>query len=70
MLVANIKGPRAAITRYEELKKAGSPSPYTLDENTLIQLGYHFLSGGKTDWAIQTFRLEVQDYPEKLEFLL
>jgi CubicO group peptidase (beta-lactamase class C family) len=64
MLVANIKGPRAAITRYEELKKAGSSSPYTLDENTLIQLGYHFLSGGQTDWAIQTFKLEVQDYPK------
>ena len=64
MLVANIKGPRAAITRYEELKKAGSSSPYTLDENTLIQLGYQFLSGGQTDWAIQTFKLEVQDYPK------
>ncbi|HXO34555.1 MAG TPA: serine hydrolase [Candidatus Acidoferrales bacterium] len=64
MLVANIKGPRAAITRYEELKEAGSSSPYTLDENTLIQLGYHFLSGGQTDWAIQTFKLEVQDYPK------
>jgi len=64
MLVANIKGPRAAIARYEELKKAGSSSPYTLDENTLIQIGYQFLSGGQTDWAIQTFKLEVQDYPK------
>lgn len=64
LLVANIKGPRPAIARYEELKKAGSSSPYTLDENTLIQLGYQFLSGGQTDWAVQTFKLEVQDYPK------
>ena len=36
MLVAATKGPQAVITRYAELKTAGSFSPYTLDENALI----------------------------------
>jgi CubicO group peptidase (beta-lactamase class C family) len=64
MLVANLKGPQPAITRYNELKNAGSSSPYTLDENTLLQLAYHFLMNGQTDVAIQTFKIEVQDYPK------
>jgi CubicO group peptidase (beta-lactamase class C family) len=64
MLVANVKGPQAVITRYAELKNAGTSSPYTLDENTLIGLGYHFLFAGQTDAAIQIFQLEVQDYPK------
>ena len=62
-LVAAVKGPRAAMTKYSELKKSGS-SPYVLDENTLIQLGYSLLFGGKNDEAIQAFKLEVQDYPK------
>jgi CubicO group peptidase (beta-lactamase class C family) len=64
MLVASITGPQAVITRYSELKAAGSASPYTLDENTLIGPGYHFLSAGQADAAIQIFQLEVQDYPK------
>jgi len=64
MLTANLKGPQAAITRYSELKKAAPTSGYHLDENTLIGLGYHFLFGRQTDAAIQTFKLEVQDYPK------
>jgi tetratricopeptide (TPR) repeat protein len=64
MLVASAKGPQGVITRYSELKKAGASSPYALDENTLIALGYHFLSAGQTDAALQIFQLEVQDYPK------
>jgi CubicO group peptidase (beta-lactamase class C family) len=64
MLVANTKGPQAVITRYSELKKAGSASAYPVDENTLIPLGYHFLFSGQTDAAIQIFQLEVEDYPK------
>jgi tetratricopeptide (TPR) repeat protein len=52
------------MTRYAELKKAGSSSPYALDENRLIALGYHFLFSGQTDAALQIFQLEVQDYPQ------
>ncbi len=63
-LVAQIKGPQAALTRYAELKKSGADSGYTIDENTLIQLGYRFLFAGQTGWSIQTFKLEVQDYPK------
>lgn len=62
-LVAAVKGPQAAMTRYSELKKSGSSS-YVLDENTMIQLGYGFLFSGKTDEAIQAFKLEMQDYPK------
>lgn len=64
MFVATAKGPQAVMTRYAELKKAGSASPYALDENTLIGLGYHFLFAGQTDAAVQIFQLEVQDYPK------
>jgi len=64
MFIANIKGPQAVIQRYSELKKAGSTSPYALDENTLIALGYHFLFAEQTDAALQIFQLEVQDYPK------
>ena len=64
MLVANTKGPQGVRTRYAELNKAGSSSPYALDENTLIALGYHFLFSGQTDAALQIFQLEVQDYPQ------
>jgi len=63
-LTAHMKGPQAAINRYRELKKAGSSSPYFIDENTLIQLGYQFFSAGQTDYSIQTFQLQVQDYPK------
>ena len=63
MLVATIKGPPAVMTRYSELKKAGDSSPYKVDENTLIALGYHFLFAGQTDAALQIFQLEVHDYP-------
>ncbi len=64
MVVATVKDPEAVITRYSELKKAGPASPYAMDENTLISLGYHFLFGGQPDAALRIFQLEVQDYPK------
>jgi CubicO group peptidase (beta-lactamase class C family) len=64
MLIANLKGPQATLARYAELKKAGSSSPYAMDENTLIIIGYHFLFSGQTDAALQAFQLGVQDYPK------
>jgi CubicO group peptidase (beta-lactamase class C family) len=63
-LVAHLKGPQATLARYVELKKAGPSSPYAMDENTAIIIGYHFLSSGETDAAIQAFKLGVQDYPQ------
>jgi CubicO group peptidase (beta-lactamase class C family) len=35
MLIADLKGSKAALARYGELKKAGVSSPYAMDENTL-----------------------------------
>jgi CubicO group peptidase (beta-lactamase class C family) len=64
MFVATTKGPQDVMTRYSELKKAGSSSPYPIDENTLIALGYHYLFAGQTDAALQIFQLEVQEYPK------
>lgn len=63
MLIAELKGPQAALARYSELKKS-NPSGYMLDENTLVGLGYHFLMAGHTDAAIHAFELEVRDYPD------
>lgn len=64
MIVADMKGPQATLARYAELKKAGSSSPYLVDENTLIAIGYHFFSAGQIDDAIRAFQLDVQDYPK------
>ena len=64
MLIANLKGPQAALAHYGELKKAGASSPYAMDQDTLTVIGYHFLSSGETDAAIQAFKLGVQDYPK------
>jgi tetratricopeptide (TPR) repeat protein len=64
MLIADLKGPQVTLARYAELKKAGPSSPYTMDENTPIVIGYHFLFSGQTEAAIQAFRLGVQDYPK------
>jgi CubicO group peptidase (beta-lactamase class C family) len=64
LLIANNKGSRATLARYAELKKAGSSSPYAIDQDTLIVIAYHFLFSGETDAAIQAFKLEVQDYPK------
>jgi CubicO group peptidase (beta-lactamase class C family) len=62
--ISNLRSPQAALARYAELKKAGASSPYLLDENTLIRLGYQLLSSGQTAPAIQTFQQEVRDYPQ------
>ncbi len=35
-----------------------------MNENALKQLGYELLSAGKTDDAIQVFKLNVEDYPK------
>lgn len=63
VLIADVRGQQAALKRYSELKQAAS-SPFALDENTLIQLGYHFLLAGHTEDALPVFKLEVQDYPK------
>jgi CubicO group peptidase (beta-lactamase class C family) len=63
-IVASTKGPEATLVRYAELKKAGSSSPYAIDENTLIVIGYQFFSAGEIDDAIRAFQWEVQDYPK------
>jgi len=64
MLIADAKGAQATLVRYAELKNAGVASPYQVDENTLIMIGYHFLFAGQTDAAIQAFKLGVQDFPK------
>ena len=60
-LVANARGAAAAIQKYEDLKKSSAKG---LDENTLLQVAYQILFAGKTDGAIQVFKLQVQDYPK------
>src|SRR5580698_6940972 len=60
-LVANARGTAVAIQKYEDLKKS---SPKGLDENTLLQVAYQILFAGKTDDAIDVFKLQVQDYPK------
>jgi CubicO group peptidase (beta-lactamase class C family) len=63
MLIATDRGLAAALSQYSAWKKMASP-PYSIDENTLIGLGYHFLIPGQVEPAIQIFKLEVEDYPK------
>ena len=62
-LVEATRGTQAATQEYQYLKKA-SPPPYEVNENTLNQLGYELLFAGKTDDAIQVFKLNVEEYPK------
>src|SRR5271166_1755209 len=62
-LIGAMRGTQAAMQEYQYIKKA-SPPPYELDENALNQLGYELLSSGKTDDAIQVFKLNVEEYPK------
>jgi CubicO group peptidase (beta-lactamase class C family) len=63
MLIADLRSPRAALQKYEELKKSGS-SEYELNEGTLNQLGYHFLQFGHKEESIQAFKMNVDSYPK------
>jgi CubicO group peptidase (beta-lactamase class C family) len=62
-LVEVMRGTQAAMQEYQYLKKA-SPPLYELNENTLNQLGYELLSVGKTDDAIQIFKVNIEAYPQ------
>src|SRR5271165_2161844 len=62
-LVEAMRGTQAAMQEYQYIKKA-SPPPYQLDENCLNQLGYELLFSGRTDDAIQVFKLNVEEYPK------
>jgi CubicO group peptidase (beta-lactamase class C family) len=59
--VAHFKGTQAAIDEYSILKKA---NPSAMDENTLVELGYHLFGLKKLPDAIQVMKLEVQEYPK------
>jgi CubicO group peptidase (beta-lactamase class C family) len=63
MLVADMRGPQAALRKYEDLKKPDS-SEYSFNEGTLNQLGYHFLQSKNMEEAIHAFRLNVEQYPQ------
>lgn len=60
-LVADVRGAAAAMQKYQEFKKSAAKG---LDENCLLQVAYRILFEGKTDDAIQVFKLQVQEYPK------
>ena len=62
-LINATRGTQAALQEYQYLKKA-SPPLHELNENSLNQLGYELLSAGKTDDAIEVFKLNVEAYPK------
>ena len=63
LLLAAMRGTQAAMQEYQYLRKA-TPPPYEVNENTLNLLGYQLLDAGKTDDAIQVFKLNVEEYPK------
>jgi len=61
-LLALLKGTPMALERYDEMKKSASgPS---VDEQTLNQLGYRMLYGGKEVDSITVFKKNVEEYPQ------
>src|SRR5271167_373772 len=62
-LVQAMRGTQAAVQEYKYLSKA-TPPLYGVSEDTLNQLGYGLLSSGKTEDAIQVFKLNVEEYPK------
>jgi Flp pilus assembly protein TadD len=63
MLIADLRGPSAALRKYLDIQKSGS-SEYELDEGALNQLGYHLLQSGHKEDAVQVFQRNVEDYPK------
>jgi tetratricopeptide (TPR) repeat protein len=60
-LVVNARDAATAIRKYEEMKQS---SPKQLDENVLLHIAYRLLFSGRSDEAIQVFKLQVQDHPD------
>jgi tetratricopeptide (TPR) repeat protein len=58
-----MKGARAALERYTELKKSQSAGN-KIEEGTLNGLGYTLLSSGQTQDAIAVFERNVHEYPK------
>jgi len=63
VLIAEIKGPQAALERYAQFKKNPS-AQYEVAEHTLNGVGYTLLESGKTQDAISVFEGNVQEYPQ------
>ncbi len=59
-LIAKLKGPAAALGRYDELKASHDPS---INEGTLNDVGYQLLYSGNEADAVQVFQRSVQEYP-------
>jgi len=62
-LVEATKGAKAAIQEYHYLHE-NAASQFDFNEGTLNQLGYDLLTKGKTQDAIQVFKMNVQEYPK------
>jgi len=58
-LIASSRSAHAAMDEYSELKK----SAHDIDQDTLLGVAYRLLSAGKSDDALQVFKLEVREYP-------
>ncbi|MGH8105804.1 MAG: serine hydrolase, partial [Arenimonas sp.] len=60
-------GLSAAIQQYRELRRTQSKE-YDLSEEVLIDLGYDLLDSGRTDDAIEVFKLGVEFSPKSSDF--
>ncbi len=63
LLIAKTQGATAALQRYDEIRKANSPSE-KVDEGLLNGLGYRLLYSGQEQDAILVFRRNVELYPQ------
>jgi CubicO group peptidase (beta-lactamase class C family) len=60
--IAMARGAETAIQKYRDLKESPSIG-FQLDEGTLDQVGHALLELGKVEVAVQTFKANLQEYP-------
>jgi CubicO group peptidase (beta-lactamase class C family)/predicted transcriptional regulator YdeE len=63
LLIAKLRGTRAALQRYDELKKTTNIEPKAA-EGMMNGLGYRLLYSGNESGAIEVFQRNVRDYPQ------
>ena len=61
-LTSKLQGTAKALSLYDTWKKS-SDSAHKVDEQTLNQLGYQLLYGGKESDGVEVFKKNVQEYP-------
>lgn len=61
--IAQMEGVQAALKQYDLFKRT-QPLRYTPDQNTLLIFSYSLLASNQIEPALETMKLEIQEYPD------